>query len=368
MIAHAARALLLVAQFRHRQSCNIRQGGSTSKRASIALGVAFLARGTRLPRRRSRARRRARARRPSRRSAASNALKIGFAGAAHRPGCIPRTGAAELDAVRNTELQPSSSGRSFKVVLGDFAAVRGARGRTGRPRSSSPNRNIMAVIGGSTSQSVISSAGLFRNVRLATRSPPSATRVDLTNGRLPDVLRVVPHDGVQAPEHRPLHRATQLRADRVVVLDSQDDYSVRRSPMRCSGGLLRGRGVAVDRESTAASDDRLLDDRDGRVAADADVVVFATQTASAAPAPVRSAARAGQECGGVRDRRRVLAEPVQAAQRLRVRRSPTTSTSCRPRGGRPGGTPVEHLLEEQGVRHLRAAGRTWPRGPLFSRR
>jgi branched-chain amino acid transport system substrate-binding protein len=166
---------------------------------------------------------------------------------------------------------------SFKVVLGDSQLSAALARTVGRQFVS--NRNIMAVIGGSTSQSVISSAGLFRTARLASISP-SATRVDLTNGRYPTFFRVVPHDGVQAPDIA-RYIATQLRADRVVVLDSQDDYSVPLSD--AVQQLLRGRGVTVDRESTAATTTDFSTIAT-RVAADADVVVFATQTASAAQA------------------------------------------------------------------------------------
>src|SRR4051812_39178810 len=86
---------------------------------------------------------------------------------------------------------------NFKVVQGDSQLSASLARTVGRQFVS--NGNIMAVIGGSTSQSVISSAGLFKTAKLASISP-SATRVDLTAGKYPTFFRVVPHDGVQAPD------------------------------------------------------------------------------------------------------------------------------------------------------------------------
>ena len=166
---------------------------------------------------------------------------------------------------------------AFRIVQGDSQLSASLARTVGRQFVS--NRSIMAVIGGSTSQSVISSAGLFRTARLASISP-SATRVDLTSGTYPTFFRVVPHDGIQAPDIARFV-ATNLRAQRVVVLDSQDDYSV---PLSDSvQQLLRARNVTVDRESVAATTTDFSTIAT-RVASDVSVVVFATQTASAAQA------------------------------------------------------------------------------------
>ena len=87
-------------------------------------------------------------------------------------------------------------GTRFKVALGDSQLSASLARTVGRRFVS--NRSIMAVIGGSTSQSVISSANLFERVGLASISG-SATRTDLTNGQFRTFFRVVPHDGIQAP-------------------------------------------------------------------------------------------------------------------------------------------------------------------------
>jgi branched-chain amino acid transport system substrate-binding protein len=163
----------------------------------------------------------------------------------------------------------------FKVVQGDSQLSASLARTVGRRFVS--NRNIMAVIGGSTSQSVISSAGLFERVGLTSISG-SATRVDLTNGQFRTFFRVVPHDGIQAPNIVNFI-AGNMRADNVVVLDSQDDYSVPLSQAVARG--LSGRNITVDRESVAA-DETDFSSIVANVGNNVDVVVFATQTASAA--------------------------------------------------------------------------------------
>jgi branched-chain amino acid transport system substrate-binding protein len=163
----------------------------------------------------------------------------------------------------------------FKVALGDSQLSASLARTVGRRFVA--NDDIMAVVGGSTSQSVISSAGLFERVGLASISG-SATRVDLTNGQFSTFFRVVPHDGFQAPQIVNFI-ARNLRAQQVVVLDSQDDYSVPLSQSIARG--LSRRNVDVDRESVAA-DETDFSSIVANVGDDVDVVVFATQTASAA--------------------------------------------------------------------------------------
>jgi branched-chain amino acid transport system substrate-binding protein len=163
----------------------------------------------------------------------------------------------------------------FKLVLGDSQLSASLARTVGRQFIA--NRNIMGVIGGSTSQSVISSAGLFRRVGLASVSG-SATRVDLTNGQFRTFFRVVPHDGVQAPTIAN-YVVNSLKAKQVVVIDSQDDYSTA-----LAGGiepLLEAKGVKVDRESVSA-DTTDFSTIVTRMPGNTDVAIFATQTASAA--------------------------------------------------------------------------------------
>lgn len=175
-------------------------------------------------------------------------------------------------AVRNFNQQKRTG---FKIVQGDSQLSASLARTVGRQFIA--NRNIMGVIGGSTSQSVISSAGLFKRVGLASVSG-SATRVDLTNGQFPTFFRVVPHDGVQAPTIANFV-VNNLKAKQVVVIDSQDDYSTA-----LAAGidpLLKAKGVKVDRESVSA-DATDFSTIVTRMPGNTDVAIFATQTASAA--------------------------------------------------------------------------------------
>lgn len=166
-------------------------------------------------------------------------------------------------------------GTHYGVVQGDSQLSADLARTVGRQFVS--NKSIFGVVGGSTSQSVISSATLFKKASLASVSG-SATRVDLTNGQFPTFFRVVPHDGVQAPSIVN-HVAGVLKAKKVTVMDSQDDYSVPLADAVQKG--LKAKGVSVSRESVAAD----LTDFSTivtKISSDTKVVVFATQTASAA--------------------------------------------------------------------------------------
>jgi branched-chain amino acid transport system substrate-binding protein len=166
---------------------------------------------------------------------------------------------------------------SFKIVQGDSQLSAALARTVGRQFVS--NKNIMGVIGGSTSQSVISSAGLFKTAKLASVSG-SATRTDLTKGKYPTFFRVVPNDSVQAPNIAN-YLVGKLRVKSVVVIDSQDDYSTALAP--AVAYRLRLKGVKVERESVAATDTD-FSSVVTNIGNDVNAVVFATQTASAAQA------------------------------------------------------------------------------------
>lgn len=165
---------------------------------------------------------------------------------------------------------------SFKIVQGDTQLSASLARTVGRQFVS--NAKVLGVIGPSTSQAVISSAGLFKNAKLAAVSG-SATRTDLTTaGKFPTFFRVVPNDFVQAPSIVNFS-VNVLKAKKVVVIDSQDDYSTALA----KGVTYRFRlkSVSVQRESVAATDTD-FSSLVTNVPNDAQVVVFATQTASAA--------------------------------------------------------------------------------------
>ena len=135
-----------------------------------------------------------------------------------------------------------------------------------------------AAGGSYRSQAVRVSGKLFARNNLASISG-SATAIDLTKGRpYATFFRVVPNDGIQGPTVV-RYVAGNLKARNVVVIDSQDDYSVPLSQAIARG--LRARDVTVSRESVAA-DDTDFSSIVANVGSNVNVVVFATQVASAA--------------------------------------------------------------------------------------
>jgi branched-chain amino acid transport system substrate-binding protein len=137
--------------------------------------------------------------------------------------------------------------------------------------------SLLGVVGGSTSQSVISSGILYRRNSLASISG-SATRTDLTSGRFPTFFRVIPNDTVQATSI--VNFVTRrLKARNVMVIDSQDDYSTALAGQMAP--RFRARGVRVARESVANTETD-FSSIVTNVSSSTQVVVFATQTASAA--------------------------------------------------------------------------------------
>ena len=178
-------------------------------------------------------------------------------------------------------------GSAYKIVQGDTQLSASLARTIGRRFVS--NRAVMGVIGPSTSQAVISSAGLFKAANLAAVSG-SATRTDLTNGRFPTFFRVVPNDAIQSPSIANF-AISKLGAKKVVVVDSQDDYSTA-----LARGLtyrFRIRGVTVERASVAATDTD-FSSLVTNVGSDVQVVVFATQTASAANTMARQLREQGK--------------------------------------------------------------------------
>jgi branched-chain amino acid transport system substrate-binding protein len=170
----------------------------------------------------------------------------------------------------------TAEGTTFKVVQGD-TQLKAPVARTVARRFVG-DRGIMAVIGGSESQAVRVSGKLFANASLASISG-SATAVDLTKGRpYRTFFRVVPNDGIQGPTIV-RYVAGNLRARNVVVIDSQDDYSVPLAGAVARG--LRARNVTVTRESVSA-DDTDFSSIVANVGSNVNVVVFATQVATAA--------------------------------------------------------------------------------------
>jgi len=168
------------------------------------------------------------------------------------------------------------NGTRFALVEGDTQLKAPVALTVGRKLAS--NSKVLAVIGGSESQAVRVTGNLFERTSLANVSG-SATAVDLTKGRpYRSFFRVVPNDGVQGPQILNFV-STNLKAKNVVVIDSQDDYSLPLASAITRG--LRAKGVTVSRESVSA-DDTDFSSIVANVGSNVNVVVFATQVATAA--------------------------------------------------------------------------------------
>ncbi len=169
-----------------------------------------------------------------------------------------------------------ASGTRFKVVAGD-TELKAPVARTVARRFVADSK-IMAIIGPSESQAVRVGGNLYEKAGLAAISG-SATAVDLTKGHpFTTFFRVNPNDAIQAPQVVAFV-SKNLKAKNVVVIDSQDDYSLPLAGAISRG--LRARKVTVSRESVSA-DDTDFSSIVANVGSNVNVVVFATQVASAA--------------------------------------------------------------------------------------
>lgn len=207
--------------------------------------------------------------------AACTNVSLGFLGPLTGPAGF--LGQEQLSWLRfGVQKYNKAQGTRFKVALGD-TQLKAPVARTQARRLIS-NANVMAVIGGSESQAVRVSGKLLANANLVSISG-SATAVDLTKGRpYKTFFRVVPNDAIQSRNIID-YISGKLKAKNVVVIDSQDDYSVPLSAAVTRG--LRGKGITVSRESVSA-DDTDFSSIVANVGSNVDIVIFATQVASAA--------------------------------------------------------------------------------------
>ena len=135
---------------------------------------------------------------------------------------------------------------------------------------------VVAVLGPSTSGAVqATSAALFR-AGLAHVSP-SATRTALTKGNEKQAtagfFRVVPDDDIQGPADA-LYMADKLKVKKVVVVDSQEPYSVGLA--NSIERTLKAKGITTQRESVNVNTSD-FSPIVTKVPGDADIVFFGTQ-------------------------------------------------------------------------------------------
>ena len=201
-------------------------------------------------------------------------VSLGFLGPLTGPAAF--LGQEQMSWLRfGVQKYNKENGTKFKVVPGD-TQLKAPVARTVARRFVSDSK-ILAVVGGSESQAVVVSGNLFEKAGLASISG-SATQTNLTNGQFKTFFRVVPNDAIQGPQVV-TYVVGKLKAKNVVVIDSQDDYSLPLASAISRG--LRARNVTVSRESVSA-DDTDFSSVVANVGSEVNVVVFATQVASAA--------------------------------------------------------------------------------------
>ncbi len=165
-----------------------------------------------------------------------------------------------------------NNGTKMKMIEGD--TMLDAKEAATVAQQFASNSNIVGVVGPAGSQEVLATAPIFRRGGMVFVSM-SATRTDLTTGRLAGFYRVVPTDRVQSATIAGFIGKT-LKLKKAFVVDDQSAYSV---PL--ADGIvanLKANGVDATRESVAQTvvDFSALV---SKVSDDTDVVVLPWQLA-----------------------------------------------------------------------------------------
>ena len=139
------------------------------------------------------------------------------------------------------------------------------------------DKSVVAIIGPSTSGAVAATSKTFFQAGMAHISG-SATNTNLTKKdptvlATPAFFRVVPDDGIQGPGDA-RYMIEKLKAKKVVIIDSQDIYSVGLAD--AVQRYLKSKNVSVSRESVS-KDTSDFSSVVTKVPSDADIVFFATQ-------------------------------------------------------------------------------------------
>jgi branched-chain amino acid transport system substrate-binding protein len=202
-----------------------------------------------------------------------NTLKIAF--------MTPLTGDAGF--LGNEQLQwakyavktlPKKYGLKIQLVTGDTQLS--ADLASSLAQKYIADKNVVAILGPSTSGAVAATSAALFQAGLAHVSP-SATRTSLTKGNAKEgtaaFFRVVPDDGIQGPADA-RYMVDTLKAKKVVVVDSQEPYSVGLADAIQT--YLKAKGVTVQRESVSINTTD-FSPIVTKVPSDADVVFFGTQ-------------------------------------------------------------------------------------------
>ncbi len=138
------------------------------------------------------------------------------------------------------------------------------------------DQKVVAILGPATSGAVQATSQALFQAGIAHISP-SATRTALTKGAnkqaTPGFFRVVPDDDIQGPADA-LYMVEKLKAKKVVVVDSQEPYSVGLA--NAIERTLKSKGVTTQRESVSINTSD-FSPIVTKVPGDTDVVFFGTQ-------------------------------------------------------------------------------------------
>jgi len=169
-------------------------------------------------------------------------------------------------------------GLKIKLVFGDTPVEQGPAIAQSLAQKFVANKNVVGILGPSTSGAVAASTQTYFQAGLAHISP-SATRTDLTKtvaGKLegtPAFFRVVPGDYIQGPSDAHF-MINNLHVHKVVILDFQEPYSLGLAD--AVEATLKAAGVSTTRLS-APNTTTDYSAYVTKVPGDADIVFFPTQ-------------------------------------------------------------------------------------------
>jgi branched-chain amino acid transport system substrate-binding protein len=171
---------------------------------------------------------------------------------------------------------PKQYGLKIRLVTGDTPVEQGPAPAQTLAQKFVGDQSVVAIIGPSTSGAVAASSQTYHQAGLAHISP-SATRTSLTKGPAKEAassfFRVVPGDYIQGPSDAK-YMVDKLKADKVVVFDFQEPYSVGLAD--AAETVLKKENVTTSRLSVPNT----VTDFSSyvtRVPNDADIVFFPTQ-------------------------------------------------------------------------------------------
>jgi branched-chain amino acid transport system substrate-binding protein len=189
---------------------------------------------------------------------------------------------------------PKTMGLKVKLVTGDVPVEQGPSAAQTVAQKFVANKNMIGVLGGSTSGSVAATSKTFGQAGLAQVSS-SATRTTLTKGDNQEAtksfFRVVPADDLQGPTDAK-YMLDVLKVKNVVVFDFQEPYSQGLSSE--VERALKAAGVTTSHQSV---DNKVTDFSNyvTKVPNDADIVFFPSQKPADAQSFAQQLAEQGKK-------------------------------------------------------------------------